>query len=197
MSKLLIKKCQENGITPNELMYLYGLVFPKEKFNFIGENKAIYGLMNNSLITGFDVPTDKGKRLIADYSNALSILEGKGKHKSKQVDESIIEAEITNWIDEYRNEFKGFKVGAMGDRKACINKMITFFKENPSYNDKAVVLRAARMYIASVNNPLYLMRADYFINKEDGNKNKVSTLAIFVEEVDMEKREFSTNTRMI
>lgn len=197
MSKLLIKTCNDNKISPNNLIILYSIVFPNEKVPFMNKRLSFHNLHYEELVDENYNITEKGKRLVADYSNTLSILEGKGKTKSKQVDSAIIEVDITNWIDEYRKLFKGLKMGAMGDRKACITKMITFYKEYPDYANKDVIFKAVSMYIHSVNDTRYLMRADYFIFKNDQNNNKVSNLAIHAEEVDMEKQELTHNTIMI
>lgn len=197
MSKLLIKTCNENKISPNNLIILYSMVFPNIKMNFLNRQLSFHNLHYEELVDKDYNITEKGKRLIADYSNALSILEGKGKTKSKQVDAAIIEAEIVAWIDDYRNLFKGLKIGAMGDKKACLAKMITFYKEYPDFANRDTIFRAVSMYINSVNDTRYLMRADYFIFKNDQNSNKVSNLAIHAEEVDLEKQELTHNTIMI
>jgi len=193
MSKLLIKTCNENNISPNELIELYTLIFPIVSNNVL----SINNLYDKQLVDINHLPTEKGKRLIADYSNALSILEGRRKTNSKQVDSAILETEINNWIDDYRKLFKGFKMGAMGDKKACTTKMITFFKEYPEYANKEIIFKAVKMYINSVNDTRYLMRADYFIFKNDQNSNRVSNLAIHAEEVDLEKEELTHNIMMI
>lgn len=93
-----------------------------------------------------------------------------------------------SWIDEYRELFKGKKIGSMGSRSACIVKMDRFLSQYPY--TKAVVISATERYINSQREQGYkfLQRADYFIFKNedmDGSKILGSRLATFCEEIEM------------
>lgn len=92
---------------------------------------------------------------------------------------------IEEWIDEWRAKWKGKKLGAMGDRNACIKKMQEFMLQHPDY-DKELIYQAADAYMASMEgNFKYLMQADYFIYKQDPSTSKVSrsTLASLCEDI--------------
>ena len=52
--------------------------------------------------------------------------------------------------------------------------------ENPNYS-KDDILKAARIYIKSLDNYQYLQQADYFIFKKDG-KDENSRLSAFIDE---------------
>ena len=101
--------------------------------------------------------------------------------------ESKIIHPIEEWIDVYRNLFKGKKPGAMGDKNACIVKMKELFLRRPDLSmDK--VIRATEKYIQVESNQRwkYLMQADYFISKNQGNTRdgRVSKLEAYCDELD-------------
>jgi hypothetical protein len=92
----------------------------------------------------------------------------------------------SNWIDTYRDLFKGKKIGAMGHRAACILKMDKFLKQYPY--SRTVILAATERYINSQRQGgyAYLQQADYFIFKNEdfvGSRISNSRLATFCEEV--------------
>lgn len=93
---------------------------------------------------------------------------------------------IEEFVDEYRELFKGLKPGAMGDKNACIKKFERFMKEYPQFS-KNVILNATKKYIdteGNNSNYKFLQKAHYFIYKQVGTKdNEVSNLASFCEEV--------------
>jgi hypothetical protein len=83
--------------------------------------------------------------------------------------------------------FKGKKPGAMGDRNACIVKMKELFLRRPDLTQEKV-LRATEKYIQVESNQRwkYLMQADYFISKNQGNTRdgRVSKLEAYCDELD-------------
>ena len=82
--------------------------------------------------------------------------------------------DIEAWIDDWRNAWKGKKIGAMGDRNACLQKMKQFLSEYPQY-DKDLIYLARDAYINSMEGSFtFLMQADYFIFKQDPSARKVS-----------------------
>lgn len=92
-----------------------------------------------------------------------------------------IEEEVGDRIVEYRNIWRGLAPGAMGDPKACRDKLIRWMKENPEYGFEDI-LKAAEAYIDSLESYRYLQRADYFIYKQERNKTEVSRLSSFIGE---------------
>lgn len=101
---------------------------------------------------------------------------------------------IESRIDEYRNLFKGYKVGSMGDKKACIKKLEKWFEDYPS-KSMDDVLNAVKYYVKSLNGVYtYIQRADYFIMK-----NGISTLSSIMPEIEgnnSTRANFSTFTKM-
>jgi len=104
--------------------------------------------------------------------------------------------EIKDWIEEYRDLFKGLKPGVMGDKNACLNKMVRFFKEYPEYANKDIILKATQNYIQveAHQNYKFLQKADYFIFKLVG-KEETSRLASFCGEVD--EKQVESFTKML
>lgn len=92
-------------------------------------------------------------------------------------------SEFEDFIQEYRLLWKGRKAGSMGSRIPCIEKMTRWMQENPTYT-KDEILKAAKLYLDSVENVRFLQRADFFIFKEDQHKVESSTLSAFIEDID-------------
>lgn len=189
MIETIIEFCNEYNISPNAFMTLYVLVhehsnlalevYPEE-LSFVQED-----LVKNSLAIDrktYLEPTDKGKRLIADFD-----ARGEKKKGRKQADEELAVNQIEKFVDEYRKLFRGLRAGAMGDRNGCISKFVQFKKEYPEFFNRDRILAATKLYIDSLNDYQYLQQADYFIYKQDQNKGRSSRLASFCEEVDMDK----------
>lgn len=117
------------------------------------------------------------------------------KVKLKELEKSN---DVEDWIDEYRILFKGKKVGAMGDRKACVEKMRVFLSQNDYSKDE--ILSATERYIKSLDNRAYLQQADYFINKRMGDGTETSRLRNFCEEIQEradDYEEFSSPFKLI
>lgn len=56
-------------------------------------------------------------------------------------------------------------------------------KENPQYS-KEDIMKAAKIYLDSLENYRFLQRADFFIFKKEDNKEELSRLSAFIEEID-------------
>ena len=95
--------------------------------------------------------------------------------------------DVDNWIDTFRSLFKATKkVGAMGDRNACSDKMKRFLKKNPKYTKDQILIAAIKYINSEANNASYryLQQADYFIYKqENSSKIERSRLLTFLEEM--------------
>jgi hypothetical protein len=177
----------QEHISPNDLMILYALTYKIKGILFSVEEKVISKnrLVALEFLNLEGKLTTKGKRLMIEYGESLTILEGKGRKSNKHVDDAILEAKITDFIEQYRILFKGKKPGAMGDLQGCKDKMLLFYKEYSDYADRDIILGATAKYINSINDYTYMKQADYFIYKEDNNKKKTSLLASFCEEIQM------------
>jgi len=132
---------------------------------------------------------EKGK-LLLDF---LSIESSYSNYKDKKIikkSNRVINEGFDEFIEEYRNLWKGLKVGSMGSPNACKEKMERWMKENPNYS-KEDILKAAKIYINSLNNYQYLQAAHYFIYKKDG-KEEDSRLSAFIEEKEIDNTDWTT-----
>jgi len=105
--------------------------------------------------------------------------------KADKVDVKSVASNVNEWLEDYRNLFKGLRPGSKGDKGACLNKIVRFYQEYPEFANKDIIMRATKKYIEGEahQNYKYLQRADYFIFKLTG-KEETSRLASFCDEVD-------------
>ena len=142
------------------------------------------------IITYSEVILREKSKLLLDF---LSIESSYSDYKSKKVVKKstrTISEGFDEFIEEYRNLWKGLKVGSMGSPMACKEKMLRWMGENPNYS-KEDILKAARIYINSLNNYQYLQAAHYFIYKKDG-KEEDSRLSAFIEEKEVDNTDWTT-----
>lgn len=90
------------------------------------------------------------------------------------------EVDFEEFVKQYRNLWKGLKVGSQGNPKSVEDKLKRWMKENPDYTQDDI-LRAARTYINSLEDFKYLQKADYFIYKKD-KFGEQSRLSDFIDE---------------
>ena len=129
-------------------------------------------------------------KLLLDF---LSIESSYSDYKEKKIikkSNRVINEGFDEFIEEYRNLWKGLKVGSMGSPMACKEKMLRWMGENPNYT-KEDILKAAKIYINSLNNYQYLQAAHYFIYKKDG-KEEDSRLSAFIEEKEVDNTDWTT-----
>jgi hypothetical protein len=132
---------------------------------------------------------EKGK-LLLDF---LSIESNYSNYKDKKIikkSNRVINEGFDEFIEEYRKLWKGLKLGSMGSSNACKEKMERWMKENPNYS-KEDILKAARIYIKSVDNYQFLQAAHYFIYKKEG-KEEDSRLSAFIEEKEIDNTDWTT-----
>ena len=132
---------------------------------------------------------EKSKLLLDFLSIESSYSDYKSKKVVKKSTRTISEG-FDKFIEEYRNLWKGLKVGSMGSPMACKEKMLRWMGENPNYT-KEDILKAAKIYINSLNNYQYLQAAHYFIYKKDG-KEEDSRLSAFIEEKEVDNTDWTT-----
>ena len=129
-------------------------------------------------------------KLLLDF---LSIENSYSDYKEKKIikkSNRVINEGFDEFIEEYRNLWKGLKVGSMGSPMACKEKMLRWMGENPNYT-KEDILKAAKIYINSLNNYQYLQAAHYFIYKKDG-KEEDSRLSAFINETESDNTDWTT-----
>ena len=128
-------------------------------------------------------------KLLLDF---LSIESSHSNYKEKKIikkSNRVINEGFDEFIEEYRKLWKGLKPGSMGSENACKEKMLRWMGENPNYT-KEDILKAAKIYINSLNNYQYLQAAHYFIYKKDG-KEEDSRLSTFVEEKEVDNTDWT------
>ena len=128
-------------------------------------------------------------KLLLDF---LSIESSYSDYKEKKIikkSNRVINEGFDEFIEEYRSLWKGLKLGSMGSPNACKEKMERWMKENPNYT-KEDILKAAKIYINSLNNYQYLQAAHYFIYKKDG-KEEDSRLSAFIEEKEVDNTDWT------
>ena len=128
-------------------------------------------------------------KLLLDF---LSIESSYSDYKEKKIikkSNRVINEGFDEFIEEYRKLWKGLKPGSMGSENACKEKMLRWMGENPNYT-KEDILKAAKIYINSLNNYQYLQAAHYFIYKKDG-KEEDSRLSAFIEEKEVDNTDWT------
>ena len=167
----------EQGITPEEflaLIYINNNGGTTKEILISLQEKQFIKLIDQEVIL-----REKSKLLLDFLSIESSYSDYKSKKVVKKSTRTISEG-FDEFIEEYRNLWKGLKVGSLGSYKTCYDKMKRWMSENPNYS-KEDILKAARIYIKSLDNYQYLQQADYFIFKKDG-KDENSRLSAFIDE---------------
>ena len=157
----------------NDLLDNYSLedFVSLENKQFIKINKS----NNNEIII-----REKGK-LLLDFI-AIDSVNKIGSKKIVKKSNRVILDGLDEFLLEYRNLWKGLKVGAMGSNETCKEKIIKWMTNNPSYS-KEDILKASKIYLNSLNDYKYLKQADNFIYKREGNID-TSGLSSFIDEID-------------
>lgn len=180
------KILSEQNISLIEFITLLKLNY--NQIDYIIEDNVLHSLQEKQFI-----------KIIKDNEETVTILREKSKllidfllieglnsdYKQKKINKKstrVIENDLDQFIYDYRQLWKGLKVGSMGSENSCKDKMIRWMKENPRYS-KQDILKSARIYLKSVNDYTYLQAADYFIFKKDG-KEESSRLSAFIDETE-------------
>lgn len=179
---------KEQNISINEflgLIHLYENLETESNILDSLQQKQFIKLAEHEIII-----REKGNLLIE-----LLLIEKVNSVKSKKEirkSERLVNNELDSFIEEFRDKWKGLKPGSMGSLSTCKEKMKRWMQENPKYSSKEI-LKAADIYINSLNSLTYLQQADYFIYKKDG-KEESSRLSAFIDEIDTKATENWTST---
>lgn len=182
----LMERIRKEELDPSSFFLLYEMV--KDTLHFFYSEDDMIKLQEKKFIkiTDYDKYNGEVRQKGIDL---IKELEGAKKVKEKKEEDS----DIKEWIDEYRELFRGLKPGSMGDKGGCMNKMKKFYNEYPEFANKETILNATRKYVqveGNNNNYKFLQKAHYFIYKQVGGKDsEVSNLASFCEEVGEEEFE--------
>lgn len=146
---------------PNETFYRLRRYDYIQKVNQDAPYVTKHGHLDNLELT------EKGKSLLLEKVEAV---------KKQSLD----------WISEYRMLFKGIKPQSMGDRKACEDNMRWFLKRYPEFSKEQIMAAAKKHIHDNSSKPHYTRRADYFIKKQDANRNVTSDLLMYLENGDLD-----------
>ena len=122
---------------------------------------------------------EKGN-LFLDLISIDSINSAKDKKITKKSSRSI-NSDLDVLAKEYRMLWKGLKPGSMGSEQGCKEKLFRWMKNNPDYS-KEDIIKAAKIYINSLDNYTFLQQADYFIYKKDAY-GESSRLSAFIDDI--------------
>jgi|TARA_R110000782_G_scaffold126006_2_gene217619 hypothetical protein len=131
--------------------------------------------------------------LLINFVSIESLHSIASKKTIKRSDRAI-QAGMIEFVKEYRTLWKGLKPGSMGSEGTCTDKLIKWMKLNPSYS-KEDIIKAAKIYLKTVDNYQYLQQADYFIFKKDAF-GESSRLSSFIDEIDIKIVEDNWTTRL-
>lgn len=199
MNKSLIlnfKVLKELNISIEEFLYLYNISEDKVTdikidLQKLQEQKFIKIITEDEKIQ--IILRDKSIKLIefltVEIEHSLNTKEITIKKSQR-----AINLDISDRVTEFRLKWKNLKAGSMGSLQSCKYKITRWMKENPDYSFDDI-LKAADMYIDSLNGDYrFLQRADYFIYKQENNREESSRLSGFIDEINtFTKDDWTTN----
>jgi hypothetical protein len=145
------------------------------------ESKHLLSLQDKNyikILPDENVIREKGKLLIEFLT-----IDGIGSINNKKTvkkSSRAINNDLENFVDKYRELWKGLKPGSMGSTNGCKEKLQRWMLENPKYSTDNIY-NASKAYIKSVDDYKYLQQADYFIYKKDAFGEQ-SRLSSFIDE---------------
>ena len=139
------------------------------------QDKGFIKIITNEKI----ILREKGT-LFLDLISIDSINSAKDKKITKKSSRSI-NSDLDVLAKEYRMLWKGLKPGSMGSEQGCKEKLFRWMKNNPEYS-KEDIIKAAKIYINSLDNYTFLQQADYFIYKKDAY-GESSRLSAFIDDI--------------
>jgi hypothetical protein len=178
---------KEVNLSVEEFIFLVNLYNKKDNENII---VSIEKLEEHKFIK--IINTSDTERIIILRSKSIDLLEFlmtdidisfNTKKKIIKKSKRVINQEIDDRIGEYRSKWKGLKAGSMGSPKACKQKLTRWMKENPTYSFDDI-LKAVDLYLQEFHvNTTFLQNAEYFIFKQNTNKEESSRLSAYIDEI--------------
>lgn len=139
------------------------------------QDKGFIKIVTNEKI----ILREKGT-LFLDLISIDSINSAKNNKITKK-SSRVINSDLDTLAKEYRILWKGLKPGSMGSEQGCKEKLFRWMQNNPSYS-KEDIIKAAKIYIKSLDNYTFLQQADYFIYKKDAH-GESSRLSAFIDDI--------------
>lgn len=162
-----------SGLTISSYAFIYA-VYSRD--DDLLQNLLEYNIDLESVLAEIEVTylgeEDISLKEASDFSHSHFFISGQYKKFFKDIGPTS-----KDWIQDYRNLFKGVKPRSMGDPNACIKKMDKFLAVYPQYS-KEQIFAAAEHYISNTQ-PTYVMQADNFIFKT-GKDNIAKSMLITV-----------------
>jgi hypothetical protein len=181
------KVLEECNINPMEFLFLYHIYIGESiKYMF---DVDIQKLESSRFIKVSSIEEEQCIELRQTTIDLIKLLQVDIDHtinNTKTITKSkrAINQELEDKLKEFRSKWKGLKAGSMGSLKSCREKLSRWMKENPEYTMEQI-LKAADMYIDSLNGDYrFLQRADYFVFKQENNREESSRLSAFIDEID-------------
>lgn len=185
------KLLEEININISEFLFISNMYF-KDEIDIPYNNIDTEKLQQQQYIKKI---RDNNEDIIILRSKSIELIESTyvnteislNNKKATKVSKSkrFINNEVDERAIEFRNKWKGLRPGSMGSLKSCKQKLSRWMKENPEFSFDEI-LKAVDMYMDSgvLNDVRFLQRADYFIFKQNVNKEEQSSLSAYIEEID-------------
>ena len=189
MNKALIinfKLLEEIGITVNEFLYLYNHYMQEHLFEVNNQYEKRIKLQDLKFIKIDNNDNLVLRQSAIDLIELLTIDSNSKLEEDKNIKKSdrAVNLEIKDRIQEFRGLWKGLKPGSMGSLQSCKDKLTRWMKSNPEYSFDDII-KAAKLYLSTEGmNLRFLQRADYFIYKQENNREESSRLSAFIDEID-------------
>lgn len=176
---------EELNISCLEFLYLYFLYSEKNlgiPFNDIDEKKLQEKKLIKLITNEKTILRQKSIDLIEFSLVEANVSFNEKKKEVKKPSRAKLK-ELDEFVDVFRNKWQGLKPGAMGGKNACKVKLRKWMLENPEYSFEEI-LAAADLYLTTEGRDTkFLQRADYFIYKNDINRNEASRLSAYIDDV--------------
>lgn len=188
MNKALIidfKLLEELDITINQFLFLYNLYLNDNIFEIVISEEEEKDLQNKKFVKLYHGNNELRQSAI-DLIELLTIDSNSKLEEDKNIKKSdrAVNLEIKDRIQEFRGLWKGLKPGSMGSLQSCKDKLTRWMKSNPEYSFDDII-KAAKLYLSTEGmNLRFLQRADYFIYKQENNREESSRLSAFIDEID-------------
>lgn len=180
------KLLSELDISINSFLHLYNIQVKRELFITNIKDEEILNLQQLRLIKIINGESFLRQgaidllELLTINSTDVKTHNKKIVKKSNNLNNKIFDEKIT----EYRELWRGLKPGSMGSLQSCKDKMKRWMESNPEYTFDNII-NAAKLYLRTEGMSLrFLQRADYFIYKQENNREESSRLSAFIDDVD-------------
>ncbi len=179
----LLEEILKDGITPNQLLLLYGLDesihFPQinPHLEMRGLKKEGYIIMNEDIDTGVEL-TAKGRQIKIKYDNYFL----KSKKKTSSI---LMGKDYIKKVEEYREIFPARKLPsgkpARTNVKTLTKNFVWFFSEYNVTWDEIIIATKRYVNEYEAKEFMYMQTSQYFICKSDQSKVKQSQLMDYVD----------------